>query len=124
MVKGMAMARSDEPGTLACSLNDADFHERRSQMREALLPHVISSKRTANGLRLTFANSETLRGELQAFVRLERQCCGFLTFTLTPQPGVATEPLVLLIEGPPEASATIEVFACAARKSGTDHAHR
>jgi hypothetical protein len=105
------LATTLHPATLACSLNDTDFRERRALMRKTLLPSVTSSKRTANGLHLSFANTEELCGDLETFVHLERQCCGFLTFTVTPQPASADAPLTLLIEGPSEASATIEMFA-------------
>ena len=105
------MDQLEQHETLACSLNDAAYRKRRALMRKTLLPHITSSKRTANGLNLTFADTAGVRGELEAFIRLERQCCGFLTFTVTPKPDVATEPLVLVIAGPREAAETIELFA-------------
>ena len=110
------MERLDEGEAIACSLNDADFRERRALARRTLLPQIIISQRISNGLTLTFTNSEALRRDVKTFVRLERECCDFLTFTLTPDTGPANESLLLTIKGPPEAAATIEMFARAAEE--------
>lgn len=105
------MERLDKGEAMACSLNDAEFRERRALARRTLLPQIIISQRISNGLTLTFTNSEAHRRDVETFVRLERECCDFLTFTLTPDTGPANESLVLTIQGPPEAAATIEMFA-------------
>jgi hypothetical protein len=76
-------------------------------MREALHPHLLRSKRTAPGLTLIFPDTDALRAQLEAFVDLERQCCGFLTFTISSE----HEAMMLSIEGPAEAEGTIEMFA-------------
>lgn len=105
------MERLDEGAAIACTLNDAELSERRALARRTLLPQIIISQRISNGLTLTFTNSEANRENVETFVRLERECCGFLTFTLTPDTGPANESLVLTIQGPPEAAATMEMFA-------------
>lgn len=99
---------SEQAADVACSLNGAEFRKRRRMMRESLRPHLLRSKRTATGLTLMFPDTESLRTQLAAFVGLERQCCGFLTFTISSE----HEAVLLSIEGPPEAEATIEMFAC------------
>ncbi len=105
------MERLNEGAAIACSLNDAEFRERRALARRTLLPQIIISQRISNGLTLTFTNSEALRRDVKTFVRLERECCDFLTFSLTPDTVPVNESLVLTIKGPPEAAATIEMFA-------------
>ena len=105
------MEKLDEGAAIACSLNDAEFRERRALARRTLLTQIIISQRISNGLALTFTNSEALRRDVKTFVRLEWECCDFLTFTLTPDTVPANEPLVLTIKGPPEAAATIEMIA-------------
>lgn len=92
---------------IACALSDQAFRERRAMVRQTLLPHRTDSERTATGLELTFADTAALRAELQTFIALERQCCGFLTFVLSP-PG---NRLVLSIVGPPEAQETLDRLA-------------
>ena len=101
------MATSEKAIDVACSLNSAEFRKRRRLMRAALRPHLLRSKHTASGLTLTFPDNEPLRAQLETFVSLERQCCGFLTFTISSD----QEAVILSVEGPPEAEATIGMFA-------------
>lgn len=102
------MERLDTGAAVACSLSDAEFRERRALVRRTLIGEVTGWKRIANGLVLSFEDSETLRSDLAHFITLEKQCCGFLDFV------IADAPLnELVISGPPEASATIEMFAAA-----------
>jgi len=91
----------------ACSLNDEEFLQRRRLVRTTLLPHVARTERLEHGLRLEFPATDEMSAALRQFVDLERQCCGFLDFTIAP-PG---ERLVLIIEGPPEAAETLDMFA-------------
>lgn len=100
-------AESEQATDVACSLNGAEFRQRRRLVREALHPHLLRSKRTASRLTLIFPDNEPLRAQLETFVSLERQCCGFLTFTISSE----QEAVMLSIEGPPEAEATIEMLA-------------
>jgi len=92
-----------------CSLTDAEFEERRALARNSLLPHIVETKKLDSGLELTFPETDTLRSSVETFVTLERQCCRFLTFTITP-PNIG---LTLTVEGPPEAQATLEMLAVA-----------
>jgi hypothetical protein len=95
---------------IACSLSDEAFRKRRATVRKAMLPHMVNGERMETGLRLTFADTAELRSSVENFIHLERQCCGFLTFTLAPP----TDGLILTIEGPPEAQATLDMFSDAA----------
>lgn len=105
------MVRLDSGAPIACSLNDADFRERRAFAREKLIPKIRSSRRIENGVEFHFDPEDKLGANLNAFVQLERQCCGFLTFTTLPEGEDSATPIGLRIEGPPEATATIETFA-------------
>ncbi len=95
---------------LACSLTETELRERRAMMRKALLPHVVDCRLSGLELAMVFSNVEALRSEVEQFVDLERQCCGFLTFTISP-PG---ENLTLNIEGPEGSQSTLKVLAEAA----------
>ena len=90
-----------------CSLTDNEFQERRSMARKSLLPHLSDARRLACGLRLTFPDSAALQPTIEEFVELERQCCASLTFFVSQ----SEEGLIVTIGGPPEAAATIELFA-------------
>ena len=96
-------------GELTCTLNDEEFRHRRQLIRKSLLPHVVKTERLDCGLRLAFPATDELSAAVRHFVDLERQCCGFLNFTIVP----SGEYLRLTIEGPPEAADTLDMFAAA-----------
>ena len=104
--------QADAPG-IYCSLTGDEFRERRSMARKALLPDLVEARSLACGLRLVFPESDALRLKVEEFVGLERQCCATLTFVVSPP----EEGLIVTIEGPPEAAATIELFADAIANS-------
>ena len=101
------MQQRTSPNEFACSLNDEEFRRRRRLIRRTLLPHIVRTEKLTDGLRLVFPASDELSAQVRQFVDLERQCCGFLSFTITP----SGEHLVLTIEGPPEAAGTLGMFA-------------
>ena len=91
---------------IACSLSDEEMRERRTLARKTMIPHIIESRTVEGGLELHFTESPEVRSDVELFISLERECCGFLTFSLT-QP---VDGLKLTIEGPPEAAAVVESF--------------
>ena len=92
---------------LSCSLNDESYQARRLFVRKALLPKIIQKKKMSSGLLLTFKNSEAVLSDLQLFVKLESQCCGFLDFSTT----ILNNEVELSIEGPPEARDVLATFS-------------
>lgn len=108
------MDRLDLNTDIACTLNDADFHERRAFARKRLVPHISQIERTENGLIFRLNTEVDIAEYLNTFVELERQCCGFLTFTIIQNQTDGAKVVGLKIEGPPEASETLEIFAQAA----------
>lgn len=97
------MADSD---AVYCTLTSEDQRTRRSEVRATIVPHVTGVTTLADGLQIEFGLHKGLRDLVQEFVLLERGCCSFLTFTLSPP----MEELALLIQGPPDASRVIEMF--------------
>ncbi|MGI9285548.1 MAG: hypothetical protein ACR2P1_09175 [Pseudomonadales bacterium] len=95
---------------LACSLTHAELRERRAMMRKLLLPYVVDYRLAGRELALEFSMLRALRSKIEQFVELERQCCGFLTFTISP----SGEKLTLKIEGPEGVQSTLNAFAEAA----------
>jgi len=79
------MLRIDKKSEIACSLNDDEFHKRRALSREYFRNSVISLKRSELTLSLKFKQTPTLRTDIESFIELEQQCCGFLTFTISPK---------------------------------------
>ena len=101
------MQKQADVPEIYCSLTSDEFRERRSLARKALLPRLVEARRSACGLSLVFPESGALRSKVEEFVGLERQCCATLTFIVSPP----EKGLIVTIEGPPEAAATIELFA-------------
>ena len=99
-----AMTEQRQPADIACTLSDKAFQERRTAIRQSLLPRLATSERTQTGLRLSFSDSAAMRSTVERFVDLERQCCQFLTYTLSPP----EDGLVLTVEGAPDAQATLD----------------
>lgn len=104
------MERLDKGAAVSCSLNDEEFRERRALARRTLLPKIASFERSGDILLYTCHQSSGLRQAILNFVNLEQQCCGFLTFEIIDDDD---QPPTLRISGPPEASATIDIFAAA-----------
>ena len=103
------MSEPTNSSEFVCSLTDDKFRERRAMAHKFLVPHIIKTEKLSSGLRLTFPDTDALRSRVDTFVSLERQCCGFLVFAVTPP----DEGLSLTIEGPPATLPTIEIFAAA-----------
>ncbi len=108
------MTRLDAGQALACSLNDDAFRERRALARRTLLPKLHSMHRNADGVNLTFADCASLENQLSEFVDLERQCCGFLNFSIERTTTNGVPMLRLQISGPPDAAKSVDMFAAAA----------
>lgn len=105
------MDEQDTGRVVACSLNDEEFKARRALARDTLLRKVVASNRTADGLTISFQEGDALRDNLEQFIALERQCCGFLDFSVSEPPSNE-----LVISGPPEAASTIDIFAAATKR--------
>ena len=103
------MSETSKAVELACSLSEEEYRERRRFVRESLIPKIQQSRKTESGLQLIFENTETLKSDVELFVELESQCCGFLTFEVTPK-GDALE---LMIRGPAEAKDVLDKFVSA-----------
>ena len=92
---------------LSCSLNRVAMHGREHRWRRLGESALLESSCEPERALMRFRDQPQVAEELRELVRLERECCPFLDFTLTEQEGS----LELLIEGPPEAAAMLESFA-------------
>ncbi|MCZ6855717.1 MAG: hypothetical protein O7G86_17530 [Gammaproteobacteria bacterium] len=97
---------SDTTTPMACSLDAETLTNRRLLFREKLLPQALHKTRIDNGLCVVFPRNPMVRDELQAFITLERQCCGFLDFELSED--LDHSQLLLNITGPLEAQAVVD----------------
>ena len=74
---------NDTTTEMMCSLDDEALRNRRVMFQERLLPQALQKTRIGNSLQIFFVNDPTVRDELQTFIALESECCGFLDFELT-----------------------------------------
>jgi hypothetical protein len=83
---------------VACSLMDSELQERRRNALQKVRSTVTEVKEIDRGFIYRFS-SGTLISELAGLVELEHQCCPFLKFHITVEPGDG--PVWLEMTGPP-----------------------
>jgi len=94
---------ASETQEIACTLTNEEYKKRRTSIRQDLWPHLINASLQNLELVLEFTNNESMRQQVEHFIWLERQCCGFLTFNISPQ----GKPLILSIIGPEGSQSTL-----------------
>ena len=72
---------------IACSLTDAELQQRRKAELSVAKSAMIAVKETENGFVYKFESSSERIAALTNLVNLEHQCCPFLTFRITVEPG-------------------------------------
>src|SRR5262245_55291777 len=81
---------------IACTLTSEQLQERRSTLLEPVSQAVLEVQEREQGYAYRFP-ANMLEALFQV-IRLEHQCCAFLRFTLTVEPGDG--PLWLEVAGP------------------------
>lgn len=92
-----SMIGNNEKEVLACSLTNVDKKE-RIKIIESFKSLIKEKKQIENGVALQFDGTNENFDKINSLVKLERQCCSFLTFDL--KVGKESQPLVLTISGP------------------------
>jgi hypothetical protein len=87
---------SDLP--IACTLLDIERQQRRSLVLDRVSARVQERQPLDDGYALRFAGDDAVLAELIQLIQLERQCCAFLRFRLTIEPGGG--PVWLELTGP------------------------
>jgi hypothetical protein len=77
------MTMQDTP--LVCTLTDADYHDRERAWLK-LRPFVRASASVPGGLSFTFSPATGLHDSLAELVRLEAECCAWMTFAMADTP--------------------------------------
>jgi|SRR5262245_818360 len=83
---------------IACTLSPEALKARRENLLDTLLRSSTGRTELAEGLRLHFAANAEILGEIARSVEAERQCCRFLSFTITISPDGG--PITLDLKGP------------------------
>ena len=85
---------------MACSLVPAELQERRRNVLSKVRSAVSEVTELQNGFLYQFPSDGELIPELGNLIQLEHQCCPFLTFRLTVEPGEGS--VLLEMTGPKE----------------------
>ena len=91
---------------IACTLTDAAFQQRRTGMLRQIREQIQTLKPLDTGYALEFAADEAVLEDVFRLIQLERQCCAFLQFELTLEPG--NGPVWLSLTGPDGTKAFLE----------------
>jgi hypothetical protein len=84
---------------IACPLTPGDLRARRDELLPGLIARALERVDCPDGVGWRFeARSDVLQA-IAAVIDAERQCCAFLRFELTVEPG--NGPLWLRVTGPP-----------------------
>ena len=84
---------------IACTLSPAALKARHDNLLDALLRRSTECSDLPNGLRLRFAPGGQILADVARAVDAERQCCRFLSFTITVDADGG--PITLDLTGPP-----------------------
>jgi hypothetical protein len=95
---------------VACNLMPAELQERRRTVLSKVMTAVTDRTELENGFQYRFTSEGELISELGNLIQLEHQCCPFLTFRLTIEPGDGS--VLLEMTGPEGTKEFLaEVFA-------------
>jgi hypothetical protein len=84
---------------VCCTLTSDALRERRARLLAPFMANVRSIERLPDGVVLDLGqNEDTLRAATD-LIAVERQCCQFLKFELTAEPGLGA--IRLRLSGPP-----------------------
>jgi hypothetical protein len=84
------MENDQESRPVACSLGRADLAQRTQRWDDLAARALSRMSRTPHGLQLVFGAGPGVADELQALVALERDCCGFATWSVRAGGGQLT----------------------------------
>jgi hypothetical protein len=83
---------------IACTLAPDALRLRREELLPGLVRRAETRELLATGVRLQFASSADVLGDIVRMIDAERQCCRFLRFELSVAPDLA--PITLDVTGP------------------------
>ena len=84
---------------IACTLTPEALRQRREELLPGLVRRAETCDRLATGVRLRYAPSADVLGDIVKMIETERQCCRFLRFELSVAPDLG--PVTLEVTGPP-----------------------
>ncbi len=71
---------------IACRLTTPELQERKRTVIASLQKQLLESKELPSGYAYRFEGTDETLDELTAFIKTERLCCDFFSFSLSVQP--------------------------------------
>jgi hypothetical protein len=68
--------------SVSCKLTAPELQQRKVTVLTEIKKRVVQRVETANGIRYVFNDSDETIDLLTSFIKTERQCCSFFTFSL------------------------------------------
>ncbi len=99
--------RSPAALPVACRLNPGDGAERMRRWKALARAGHAALLRDGHRLTVTYLAAPGVTDELEALAAAERRCCGFVTWTVSCEPGRA----VLAVAADPDRPADIDAVA-------------
>jgi hypothetical protein len=79
----MSSAKANESPVLACKLTPQELAVRKAEVLATIHKALLKSRELSNGYLYRFSDSNQMLDQLLDFIKSERQCCEFFSFTLT-----------------------------------------
>jgi hypothetical protein len=67
---------------IVCKLTSPEMQKRKATVLASLKNKILDKQDTSNGYKYKFENTDDVIDELVVFIKTERQCCDFFTFSL------------------------------------------
>ena len=83
---------------IACKLTSIELQKYKTEVITLLKDNILKREELSNGYHYTFAGSDTILDQLIIFIKVERQCCNFLSFNLSIEDDQSS--IVVKITGP------------------------
>ncbi|MGI8918186.1 MAG: hypothetical protein ACR2H6_06250 [Pyrinomonadaceae bacterium] len=83
---------------IACNLTSSELRRRRAEVLPLIKAAVTDVKEIEGGYKYAFKSTPERIAQLANLVQLEHECCPFIRFCLTIEPGDG--PLLLELTGP------------------------
>lgn len=80
--KTVTMSSLTKEREIACKLTTPELQKRRESVLASLKSQVLEKHELETGYKYKFASADPLLDELVTFIKTERQCCDFFTFSL------------------------------------------
>lgn len=80
---GCCKAKNNDTTKLMCKLSSPEMRKRKETVLASLKKQVQEKKELPDGYAFRFSGTDATVDELTEFIKTERECCGFFTFSLS-----------------------------------------